>query len=335
MSFYPVDVGGLKVESSIFGSRSTLMTLAENTDGFAVTNTNDLQAGVRRISADLSAFYLLGYYSTNSAMDGRFRRIEVKVAQPKIDVTARRGYLAPTAAIATAPTAVSTGPTAVDEALGKLSVIRESTEVSIHGTASAASLDVVVEIASAAMTRGWQKGADVRVTVSGAGGAPVNATAKIVAGERSARVTLPLDEAGRGPWRLSVQADGPEGPVDEKIDVAVPAAAIVGMPSAWRGTPSPRVPLKPLADFRLTRAERLRVEWPVLAESETRTARLLDRRGQPLGAALPFATLPPERQALAIDLPVSALPEGDYVIELVATRAEVSERRLLAFRVIR
>jgi VWFA-related protein len=335
VSFYPVDVGGLRVESSIAGARSTLMTLAENTDGFAITNTNDLQAGVRRITADLSAFYLLGYYSTNTANDGRYRRIEVKVAQPRIEVTARRGYLAPTAAIATAATAVPTGPTAVDDALGKLSVIRESTALLVHGTASASSLGVVVEIASAAMTRGWQRGAEVRVTVAGALGPPVTATATIVAGERSTHLTVPLDPASRGPWRVSVHAEGPDGPVDERTDVTLSTAALVGMPSAWRGTPSPRVPLKPVADFRLTRAERLRVEWPVLAESETRTARLLDRRGQALGAALPFVALPPDRQALAIDLPVSALPEGDYVIELVVAKAETNERRLLAFRVVR
>jgi hypothetical protein len=104
---------------------------------------------------------------------------------------------------------------------------------------------------------------------------------------------------------------------------------------AWRGMPSPRVPLKPLADTRLTRAERLHVEWSVVAPADTRVARLLDRTGKPLGQPLPFAAMAPDRQAIAVDLPMGSLPEGDYVIELVATRADQSERRLLPFRVVR
>jgi hypothetical protein len=43
----------------------------------------------------------------------------------------------------------------------------------------------------------------------------------------------------------------------------------------------------------------------------------------------------PDRQAIAVDLPMGSLPEGDYVIELVATRADQPERRLLPFRVVR
>ena len=99
--------------------------------------------------------------------------------------------------------------------------------------------------------------------------------------------------------------------------------------------PSPRVPLRPLADPRLTRGERLRVEWAVVAPADRRVARLLDRTGKPLGQPLPFAVLPPEKQAVAIDLPLASLTEGDYLVELVATRGEESERRLLPFRVVR
>lgn len=336
VTFYPVDVGGLKVNSPVGGARDTLLTLADNTDGFAVVNTNDLQAGVRRVADDLSMFYLLGYYSTNSAADGRFRRIEVKVAEPRLNVSARRGYVAPRASEMARPSAAPAGPSAVDDALGRLAVIRDATDVFVSGTAGPAGLDVVVELSSAAMARpDWQRGGEVRFTASRSGGSPVTGTVAIAPGERGARATLPVDEPMRGPWSVSARLTGPDGPVEAQAEIATPPATLVGMPSAWRGTPSPRVPLKPLADFRLTRTERLRVEWPLLQPSDTRTARLLDRRGQPLGAALPFATPPADRQVLAVDLPVSALPEGDYVVELVVARAEVNERRLLAFRVVR
>ena len=72
-----------------------LQDLATATDGKAIVNTNDLTGAVRRISDDLSAYYLLGYYSNNTAADGMFRRIDVKVKSPGVKVSARRGYLGP------------------------------------------------------------------------------------------------------------------------------------------------------------------------------------------------------------------------------------------------
>jgi hypothetical protein len=109
---------------------------------------------------------------------------------------------------------------------------------------------------------------------------------------------------------------------------------LIGPASAWRSTPSPRAPLDPLADLRLNRRERLRVAWPIIDGTATRTARLLDRKGQPLGAPLPFAPAP-EGGVAAIDLPLASLPEGDFVVELEATRGDIAERRLFAFRVTR
>jgi hypothetical protein len=113
------------------------------------------------------------------------------------------------------------------------------------------------------------------------------------------------------------------------------AGALIGAPMAWRATPSPRSPLRPLADFQLTRGDRLHVEWPILQDAATRAARLLDRRGQPLGQPLPIGAAPDGRQAAAVDLPIASLPEGDFVLELSATSDGQTERRALAFRVVR
>ena len=104
------------------------MTLGENTDGFAVVNTNDLGAGLRRISDDVSAYYVLGYYSTNAKFDGKFRRIEVKMRPPGLKVKARRGYFSPPENTAPgAPTArpgvavpTAAKSSAVEDALGAL-----------------------------------------------------------------------------------------------------------------------------------------------------------------------------------------------------------------------
>ncbi len=58
---------------------SNMQVLASNTDGIAVVNTNDLKAGLQRVTDQLKSYYLLGYYSTNKKFDGKARRIAVKV----------------------------------------------------------------------------------------------------------------------------------------------------------------------------------------------------------------------------------------------------------------
>ncbi len=73
-----------------------LKSLAEETDGIAVTDTNDLNAGFRRIADDLAAYYVLGYYTTNTKFDGGLRKITVKLKGKPI--RARRQYRAPTEA---------------------------------------------------------------------------------------------------------------------------------------------------------------------------------------------------------------------------------------------
>ena len=50
----------------------SLRLLADNTDGLAVIDTNDLDGGAARIVRDLSSYYLLGYYSANEQLDGKW-----------------------------------------------------------------------------------------------------------------------------------------------------------------------------------------------------------------------------------------------------------------------
>ncbi len=96
-SFYMIDPSGLTVERRA-ERRQAMQTLAENTDGLTVLNSNDLNRGFDRIASDMSSYYLLGYYASNTKPDGRFREIAVRVKQPGVAVRARKGYRAPTAA---------------------------------------------------------------------------------------------------------------------------------------------------------------------------------------------------------------------------------------------
>ncbi|MDP1568784.1 MAG: VWA domain-containing protein [Vicinamibacterales bacterium] len=75
--------------------QDSLRVLSDETGGFAVVNQNDLRSAFRRLVDDNSSYYVLGYYPANDRRDGRFRRIDVRVARPGMTVRARRGYVAP------------------------------------------------------------------------------------------------------------------------------------------------------------------------------------------------------------------------------------------------
>lgn len=74
--------------------RGGLSVLANETGGFLIHDTNDLASGVRRINDDMRGYYLISYVPRNTAYDGRFRQINVKLPKPDFEVQARRGYYA-------------------------------------------------------------------------------------------------------------------------------------------------------------------------------------------------------------------------------------------------
>ena len=80
--------------SQLAASQDTLTSLAGDTGGRAFTDTNDFGEAFTRVRRDMSAYYLLGYSSSNTVKDGRFRRIQVKVKRADLHVEARSGYFA-------------------------------------------------------------------------------------------------------------------------------------------------------------------------------------------------------------------------------------------------
>jgi len=73
-------------------TQSSMKTLAENTGGFALLNSNDFDPALKRIDAETSDYYVLGYYSTNQDSSKRVRELEVKVKRPDVRVSSRRFY---------------------------------------------------------------------------------------------------------------------------------------------------------------------------------------------------------------------------------------------------
>ncbi|MCU1339520.1 MAG: hypothetical protein JWO19_5101 [Bryobacterales bacterium] len=124
VSFYPVDARGLIAaspvgdasqtsgrgtgaftgttqanrRSSTNSSQDTLYTLASDTGGKALIDSNDLALGIRQAQQDISSYYILGYYSSNAAEDGKFRKIQVKLVGKELQASAkvdfRNGYYA-------------------------------------------------------------------------------------------------------------------------------------------------------------------------------------------------------------------------------------------------
>ncbi len=121
VSFYPVDARGLVAEApggdasvasprgtgiltgttqagrraTFNDSQETLSTLASDTGGKALLDSNDLTLGIRQAQEDIRSYYIIGYYSTNTAADGKYRKVQIKLAgntQAKLDY--RKGYYA-------------------------------------------------------------------------------------------------------------------------------------------------------------------------------------------------------------------------------------------------
>jgi VWFA-related protein len=85
----------LNALNSNFTTQETLVTLASDTGGRAFLDSNDFTKIFKGVQQDTSTYYLLGYHSTNSARDGRYRRIVVKSNVPGAKIDYRRGYYAP------------------------------------------------------------------------------------------------------------------------------------------------------------------------------------------------------------------------------------------------
>ena len=87
-------VGQQSDRNSLNNLIDSLRTISEETDGRAIVNRNDLDIGMKQIIRDSSAYYLLGYTSTQAPQDGKFHTIRVRVKRSGAQVRARKGYWA-------------------------------------------------------------------------------------------------------------------------------------------------------------------------------------------------------------------------------------------------
>ncbi len=388
VSFYPVDPRGLPVfdtpigpsapigavrdQAQLRGRIESLQTMAVDTDGIAVVNSNDIDRGLRRIVEDLTSYYLLGYSSTNSKPDGRYRKITVRVKRPGVDVRARRGYRAPSeadVAARNAAAASSGGPPSeadlaaatVSSALGALSLVRPNVPVrfstgylwrSAEGAAggqaagSGAALWVTGELdAGRTGDVGWREGGEAAITATGPGNRAVGtATGQLTRTIRGFRVILPADarlEPGVYDLRISPKSSTGSPAPTEAFKVTVPAAPsgadqlLLGQPGLLRRGPYTGTTFQAVADPRFRRTEWIRVEVSKAGASEDVTGRLLDRTGKALDVPVKVG----ERADGGItwiqgEVVLAPLTAGDYLIELGVRGKNATERVLVAFRIV-
>ena len=85
----------MQMASNFQRSQDTLWSMAADTGGKALLDTNDLSMGIVNAQRAISSYYLIGYYTSNEALDGKFRRIKIALNNGvAASLDYRQGYYA-------------------------------------------------------------------------------------------------------------------------------------------------------------------------------------------------------------------------------------------------
>jgi VWFA-related protein len=361
-SIYAVDPRGLSAgefdvstnismrtsQEYLSSSMNTLRELADNTDGRAIVNRNDLGKAMQQIVRDQSAYYLVGYTSTQAPQDGKFHEIRVRVKRPGVQVRARKGYWAYTAEdIKRAVAGPKAGPPpAVSKALAAIAPMTNRRYVRTwigneQGEGGKTKLTFLWE--PLPPTPGVRRDEPRRVTV----------LATSAAGDIIYRGRVPgeLAPAGSGG---SVSFDAPPGKLDVRLtiegdgtgtldtedrtlevpDLTAPEVVIT-TPKVWAArnaremtTLQSATPPPPSAGREFRRTDRLWVKFNVVAPGTapaTVTAQLLNQQGTKMSDV--------DVKAGTIDLPLANLAAGQYLLEITAAaEGHKPVTELIAFR---
>ena len=342
----------------------TLRILADQTDGRAIVNQNDLERGLRQIITDSSTYYLLGYSSTEAPSDGEFHEIKVRVSRPRVEVRARKGYWALTAdEITRVLRPASAGPPpAVTRALGAIAEPPRGRLVRVWvGTAraengrtrvtfvweprtvvSGAPADseaparvslMAAANAGRAYFRGWVP--DVAIASRAGGTNP---------GNGSSRVEF---EADPGPMSLRVAVEGTGGSVidremrkvevpdftEPQVSLSTPAVYRAGNAFEFRQLEADEDAV-PVATRDFSRVDQLLFRFELYGSGNVAAsaARLLNRAGD---AMMDLPVRSSEQGHHEVELLLNSLPPGEYLVEITGTSDEHTATEFVAFRVQR
>jgi VWFA-related protein len=365
---------GIQTDTKYLSSTmDSLRTLAENTDGRAIVNRNDIATGMKQITRDSSAYYLIGYNSAQAPTDGKFHEIKVKVKRPGVQVRSRRGYWAlnrEEVARATAPTKAPV-PKPVETAIAnavirpsRASVMRSWVGMSRGENGKTRVTFVWEPLPKAPGDRPREEPARVSLMAIAPVGSPAfrgkvpdvalastaPAASASAAGAGAAQTRGPSRvsfDVNPGKIQLRISAEGAGSQVldSETREITVPdltsATATLGTPSVLRArTAREFQQLKadaeavPIAGREFSRVEHLLVRVPTYGPGGTAPAlrvHLLNRTGAAMNELK--AEPSPRNGEQQVDLPLAALPPGEYVLEIKAGDQDGSATELVGFRV--
>jgi len=78
-----------------FNSQEVMATLSSDTGGKAFFDSNDFSPAFQRLQNDTSAYYTLGFHSSDPRRDGRYRKLAIKLNRNDVKLEYRQGYYAP------------------------------------------------------------------------------------------------------------------------------------------------------------------------------------------------------------------------------------------------
>jgi VWFA-related protein len=78
-----------------FDTQEVMATLSSDTGGKAFLDSNDFAPAFAQVQKDNSAYYAIGFHSTNTARDGKYRKLTFKLDRPSVKLEYRPGYYAP------------------------------------------------------------------------------------------------------------------------------------------------------------------------------------------------------------------------------------------------
>ena len=331
--------------------QDTLHVLADETDGRAIVNRNDLLPGLSQIVSDQSGYYLLGYTSSAAPTDGEFHEIEVEVLRDDVRVRARKGYYALTAENAARMLAPPKPepPRAVDTALATLAEPRRGRYVRTwvgarRGDGGRTELTFVWEPIGGDRARRQESASQVMLMAMSDSSAYFRGEVPGPGRGRMPRVRFDVDP---GALELNIGIEDEYGDVldrdlDELVapdftapDVALSTPQVLRARNAveMRGLLADADAL-PTASrfFRRTDQLLFRVEAYAPGDVPPRVrARLLSREGTAM-MELPVAAPEGERPHEVL-LQLSPFPRGDYLMELSAEADGETASTLVAFRV--
>ena len=350
---------------------NSLRTLAEETDGRAIVNQNEVGPGLRQMVRDSSTYYLIGYNSTQAPSDGEFHEIKVRVKRDGIRVRARKGYWALTAddVARVSAAALDPGPPSeVEAALAAIVEPRRGRFVrtwvgSARGDEGRTRVTFVWEAVPLVPGERREELGRVALTASNDAGDPYyRGRIPDAAGGTSARDAGASRQSGPSPpssgrvtfdvapgqMHMMIAVEGTTGDVlDREItettivdftgtDVAFSTPAIfrAGTELEMRRLVGD-LDAVPTAGRTFRRTERVLIRFEVYAPGSavpTVTARLLNRSGSSM-SDIPVQP-PAPGQPTQIDLALARLAPGEYLVELSATAGDESAKELIAFRVV-